>query len=206
MEVQLKSITHRQAAVLDFIRAYRREQGFPPTRRDITDEFGFKSPNAAEEHLRALDRKGFIELRRNTSRGIIVRDLEEGNLPIIGRVAAGSPIMAEEHIERESMVSGLMFEPHAHYLLRVQGESMIDAGIYDGDLVAVHRTYEARDNQIVVARLEEEVTVKRFRRDHENHEIHLIPENSEYQTIKVDEMSPDLRIEGITVGLIRMRI
>ena len=206
MEVKLKSITKRQAAVLDFIRAYRREFGYPPTRRNITDEFGFKSPNAAEEHLRALDRKGFIELRRNTSRGIIVRDLESDHLPIIGRVAAGSPIMVEEHVERESMVSGAMFDPHADYLLRVQGESMIDIGIFDGDLVAVHKTPEARDNQIVVARLEEEVTVKRFKRDHENKEIHLIPENKEYQTIKVDENSTDLRIEGVSVGLIRMHM
>lgn len=202
----MKSITKRQAEVLDFIRTYRHENGYPPTRRNITDKFGFRSPNAAEEHLRALDRKGFIQLQRNTSRGIIVKDFQKEYLPIIGRVAAGSPILAEEHVERESLVSGGMFDPHADYLLRVQGESMIEAGIFDGDLVAVHKTHEVRDNQIVVARLEAEVTVKRFKRDHENREIHLIPANKEYQTIKVNEASPDLQIEGVSVGLIRMRL
>ena len=202
----MKTITKRQAEVLDFIRTYRQDNGYPPTRRNITDEFGFRSPNAAEEHLRALDRKGFIQLQRNTSRGIIVKDFQKEYLPIIGRVAAGSPILAEEHIERESLVSGGMFDPHADYLLRVQGESMIEAGIFDGDLVAVHKTHEAHDNQIVVARLEEEVTVKRFKRDHENREIHLVPANKEYQTIKVNESSPALQIEGISVGLIRMRL
>ncbi len=202
----MKSITKRQAEVLDFIRTYRQDNGYPPTRRNITDEFGFRSPNAAEEHLRALDRKGFIQLQRNTSRGIILKDFQKEYLPIIGRVAAGSPILAEEHIERESLVSGGMFDPHADYLLRVQGESMIEAGIFDGDLVAVHKTHEAHDNQIVVARLEEEVTVKRFKRDHENREIHLVPANREYQTIKVNESSPALQIEGISVGLIRMRL
>ena len=202
----MKAITKRQAEVLDFIRTYRQDNGYPPTRRNITDKFGFRSPNAAEEHLRALDRKGFIQLQRNTSRGIIVKDFQKEYLPIIGRVAAGSPILAEEHVERESIVSGSMFDPHADYLLRVQGESMIEAGIFDGDLVAVHKTHEVRDNQIVVARLEEEVTVKRFKRDHENREIHLIPANKEYRTIKVNESSPDLQIEGISVGLIRMRL
>ncbi len=202
----MKSITKRQAEVLDFIRTYRQDNGYPPTRRNITDEFGFRSPNAAEEHLRALDRKGFIQLQRNTSRGIILKDFQKEYLPIIGRVAAGSPILAEEHVERESLVSGGMFDPHADYLLRVQGESMIEAGIFDGDLVAVHKTHEAHDNQIVVARLEEEVTVKRFKRDHENREIHLVPANKEYQTIKVNESSPALQIEGISVGLIRMRL
>lgn len=202
----MKSITERQAAVLDFIQEYRRQHGYPPTRRNITDEFGFKSPNAAEEHLRALNRKGFIELRRNTSRGIIVKEVANEYLPIVGRVAAGSPILSEEHIEKSSMVTGSMFDPKADYLLRVQGESMTDIGIFDGDLIAVHKTHEVRDNQIVVARLEEEVTVKRFKHDHANREIHLIPENSEYRTIKVDERSPDLRIEGVSVGLIRMRL
>ena len=202
----MKTITKRQAEVLDFIRSFGQENGFPPTRRNITDEFGFRSPNAAEEHLRALNRKGYIDLIGNTSRGIIVKDFQNKYLPIVGRVAAGSPILAEEHVERESLVSGGMFEPTADYLLRVQGESMIDAGIFDGDLVAVHRTPEAHDNQIVVARLEDEVTVKRFKWDHENHEIHLIPANDEYQTIKVDEESPDLQIEGISVGLIRMNL
>ena len=202
----MKAITKRQAEVLDFIQTYRQDNGYPPTRRNITDKFGFRSPNAAEEHLRALDRKGFIQLQRNTSRGIIVKDFQKEYLPIIGRVAAGSPILAEEHVERESLISGRMFDPQANYLLRVQGESMIEAGIFDGDLVAVHKTHEVRDNQIVVARLEEEVTVKRFKRDHENREIHLIPANKEYRTIKVNESSTDLQIEGISVGLIRMRL
>ncbi|MYD42819.1 MAG: transcriptional repressor LexA [Gammaproteobacteria bacterium] len=202
----MKSITRRQSDVFNFIKLYLEEHGYPPTRRNITDEFGFKSPNAAEEHLRALDKKGYIELRRNTSRGIIIKDTRSGHLPIVGRVAAGSPILAEEHIEKNSTVSGSIFDPAADYLLRVQGESMTGIGIYDGDLLAVHKTQLARDNQIVVARLDDEVTVKRFKHDHENREIHLIPENSEYRTIRVHERSPDLQIEGISVGLIRMRI
>ena len=203
----MRSITRRQGEVLDFLRTFVKDYGYPPTRRDITDEFGFKSPNAAEEHLRALDRKGFIDLKKNTSRGIILTHTVDGNqLPIIGRVAAGAPVMAEQNFERVSNVTGSMFNPYADYLLRVQGESMINAGIFDGDLIAVHRTAEALENQIVVARIEDEVTVKRYHHDLVNKEIHLIPENDEYSTIKVDENSGDFTLEGLCVGLLRMRI
>lgn len=202
----MKKITNRQQEILDFIVTFIDEHGYPPTRRNITDEFDFRSPNAAEEHLRALNRKGFIEIRRNTSRGIILRHQRQTYLPIVGRVAAGSPILAEEHIERDSVISGRMFSPDADFLLRVQGESMINAGIFDGDLLAVHRTQDVRNNQIVVARLENEVTVKRFNRDHATRKIQLIPENDQYNTIEVDENSPDFHIEGVSVGLIRERL
>ena len=202
----MKKITNRQSQVLDFIRSFHEQNGMPPTRRNITDEFDFKSPNAAEEHLRALKRKGFIDLLERTSRGIVLKHQNTGYLPIIGRVAAGLPIEAQEHVEKDSTVVGAMFSPNADYLLRVQGESMTGIGIYDSDLIAVHKTTDVQDNQIVVARLEDEVTVKRFKRDHVNKEVHLIPENPEYQTIRVDETSPDLTIEGLSVGLIRMRL
>lgn len=205
-EGTLKKITNRQQQILDFIVGFGEENGYPPTRRNITDEFGFRSPNAAEEHLRALSRKGYIDIRRNTSRGIILKNQPQAFLPIVGRVAAGSPILADQHIERDSVVTGHMFNPEADFLLRVQGESMINAGIFDGDLLAVHRTQEVRNNQIVVARLENEVTVKRFNRDHATRKIELIPENDHYNTIEVDEQSPDFFIEGISVGLIRERL
>ena len=199
----LKTITNRQSQVLDFIKEYQRDFGMPPTRRDITEEFEFKSPNAAEEHLRALQKKGYLELIGKTSRGIRVSAPDYTYLPIIGRVAAGSPILAEEHIEKESAVVGDMFSPTADYLLRVQGDSMTGVGIFDGDLLAVHKTQDVTDGQIVVARLDDEVTVKTFRHKRERHEIHLEPENLQYATIRVDETSPDLTIEGISVGLIR---
>ncbi len=208
----MKEITSRQSEVLNFIRAYHRSHGYPPTRRNITDEFGFRSPNAAEEHLRALDRKGYITLQRNTSRGIVINGFAGEHLPIIGRVAAGSPILAEENIESDSTILGDMFDPSADYLLRVQGESMINAGIFHGDLLAIHRTYEAHDNQIVVARLAAEITVKRFkldrttRFDRANRDILLVPENQEYQTIRVSESNREFQIEGVSVGLIRMRM
>ena len=203
----MKTITKRQAAILEFIRDFKKRIGFPPTRRDITDEFGFKSPNAAEEHLRALQRKGYLELLRNTSRGILLVEDDEANfLPVIGRVAAGEPVLSEQNIEEESKVSPSTFRPKADYLLRVQGDSMIDIGIHDGDLIAVQKTGEVYDNQIVVARLNDQVTVKRFYRNPSKQEIHLIPENEDFEKIVVDENSGDFEIEGLCVGLMRMRL
>ena len=199
----MKTITRRQQQILDFIEFYVTEQGMPPTRRNITDQFQFRSPNAADEHLRALARKGYINLIPRTSRGIELNFTSSAYLPIIGRVAAGSPILAEEHVENKSNINKTVFSPQADYLLRVQGESMINAGINDGDLLAVHKTIEVQNNQIVVARLDGEVTVKRFGRHPSNLTVLLQPENDDYPVIEVDEGTADLHIEGIGVGLIR---
>lgn len=200
----MKKITDRQDQVLTFIRAYTDKQGYPPTRRDITNEFGFRSPNAAEEHLRALARKGFIELIPNTSRGIILADPQQPNqLPVVGRVAAGSPVLAVEHIERQIDIPATLFEPKADYLLRVQGDSMIEAGIMHDDLLAVHRTKDVNEGQIAVVRVEDEVTVKEFRRTSAR-EIILIPANKDYKSMVVDLSEHDVEIEGISVGVLRL--
>ena len=192
----------RQAQVLDIIKQYIADTGYPPTRADIAQELGFKSPNAAEEHLKALARKGAIEMIPGTSRGI--RLPEESGLPIVGRVAAGSPILAEEHIEDRVDLPPGFFHPRADYLLTVQGDSMIDVGILDGDLLAVHNTSTARDGQIVVARIEDEVTVKRLKRAGQ-HTLKLLPENADYEPIVVDLRRTECAIEGISVGVIRQQ-
>ena len=159
------NLTPRQRQILELIRRQVDRTGFPPTRAEIADLLGFRSANAAEEHLRALARKGVIELRKGTSRGIrLLQSAPIGRLPVVGRVAAGSPILAQEHVEDHYAVDPVLFHPRADYLLRVQGMSMRDAGILDGDLLAVHATPQAENGQIVVVRLEDEVTVKRFRR------------------------------------------
>ncbi len=175
----------------------------PPTRADIARELGFRSVNAAEEHLRALQKKGVLELIPGASRGIQLKDSlrEQLGLPLIGRVAAGSPILAQEHIETHYQVDPDLFDPKPHYLLRVHGMSMKDVGILDGDLVAVHRTPEVRSRQIVVARLDDEVTVKRYRQD--GSMVWLLPENEEFEPIKVDLNSQAMVIEGVVVGVIR---
>lgn len=175
----------------------------PPTRAEIAQELGFRSTNAAEEHLRALQRKDVLELIPGASRGIQLREVirEQPGLPLVGRVAAGNPILAEEHIEDYLRVDPGMFHPEPHYLLRVEGMSMRDVGILDGDLVAVHRTPEIRSRQIVVARLDDEVTVKRYRQ--EGALVWLMPENPEYEPIKVDLNEHCLVIEGVVVGLLR---
>ena len=196
----MQSLTRRQAEVLDVIRSHITDTGYPPTRADIAAELGFRSANAAEEHLKALARKGAIEVIPGTSRGI---RLPGGNgLPIIGRVAAGSPLLAVEHIEDTCDVPPSLFSPQADFMLRVRGDSMIGAGILDGDLLAVHKTSEARDGQIVVARIEDEVTVKRLRRTRRD-QVLLLPENDDYDPIKVDLRRQELVIEGLSVGVIR---
>ena len=173
---------------------------YPPTRADIAAELGFRSANAAEEHLKALARKGAIEVIPGTSRGI---RLPRGNgLPIIGRVAAGSPLLAVEHIEDTCDVPPSLFSPRADFLLRVRGDSMTGVGILDGDLLAVHKTAEARDGQIVVARIEDEVTVKRLQRPRRD-QVLLLPENDDYEPIEVDLRRQELVIEGLSVGVIR---
>jgi repressor LexA len=185
------------------IQTFIAESGMPPTRAEIARELGFKSANAAEEHLRALQRKGVLELIPGASRGIQLKDSlrEQLGLPLVGRVAAGSPILAEEHIETHYRIDRALFNPKPHYLLRVEGMSMKNAGILHGDLVAVHRTPEVRSRQIVVARVDDEVTVKRYRQ--EGSLVWLMPENEEFAPIKVDLNCQTMVIEGVVVGVIR---
>jgi repressor LexA len=197
----MNALTPRQAQVLDIIKQHIVDTGYPPTRADIAQELGFRSPNAAEEHLKALARKGAIEMVPGTSRGI--RLPEDAGLPIVGRVAAGSPILAAEHIEARVDIAAGFFHPRADFLLRVRGDSMVDAGILDGDLIAVHKTPEAANGQIVVARVDEEVTVKRFQRGRNRSKISLLPENANYSPIDVDLRERDFAIEGLFVGLLR---
>jgi repressor LexA len=192
-------LTIRQAEILELIRIHIEDSGYPPTRAEICQHFGFKSPNAAEQHLRALARKGAIEIASGASRGI--RLTEEKGLPVIGRVAAGSPILAVENVDGRYQVDTRLFQPRADYLLRVQGMSMRDIGILDGDLLAVHRSPEARNGQIVVARLDDEVTVKRFQR--QGGKVRLLPENPEFDPIEIDLKRQELAIEGLGVGVIR---
>ena len=199
--------TERQTEVLKLIKDLTEVSGFPPTRAEIAERMGFRSVNAAEQHLRALERKGALEISAGSSRGIKVR--ERGGpktgrlleLPVIGRVAAGSPMLAEEHVTERYQVDPNLFTPRADYLLRVRGLSMRDAGILEGDLLAVHRTQEARSGQIVVARLSDEVTVKRWRR--RGHMVQLEAENPDFKPIEVDLRSESLVIEGVAVGVIR---
>ena len=195
----MKELTSQQHKILQFIRQAIEETGFPPTRAEIASALSFRSPNAAESHLRALQRKGVIEILQGAARGI--RVTEAPGIPLIGRVAAGSPILAEEHVERRYQFDSAFFKPRADYLLRVRGMSMRDVGILDGDLLAVHRTAEARSGQIVVARVHDEVTVKRLRR--RGAVIELLPENPEFEPILVDTRREPLAIEGIAVGVIR---
>ena len=196
-----RALTPRQAEILELIREYIADQGHPPTRADIARILGFRSPNAAEEHLRALEKKGAIELLPGASRGIRLPE-EEIGLPVVGRVAAGHPILAQENIEDRYGLDPDVFRPRADYLLRVQGQSMRDVGILDGDLLAVHRTPEASNGQIVVARIEDEVTVKRFRRK-SKYRVDLLPENSDFSPIEIDLRYQSLSIEGLGVGVLR---
>ena len=206
-----KPLTKRQKEILNFISEHIDSIGYPPTRNELSKHFGFRSPNAAESHLRALEHKGVIRIEAGRSRGITLTPLSgsslppPGNmrtpLPLVGRVAAGSPVLAQENIEDSYRVDPALFSPRPHYLLRVEGDSMRDAGILDGDLLAVHRTPEARNGQIVVARLDDEVTVKRFKRI--RHTVSLLPENVAFQPIQVDLRHQDLVIEGLGVGVIR---
>lgn len=196
----MSKLTPRQSEVLELIRGFIADTGFPPTQTEIANQLGFRSVNAAKDHLRALERKGVIELIPGSSRGIRLLDSDPG-LPVIGRVAAGSPILAEEHIERHCIFDPDTFSPRADYLLRVRGMSMCDIGIMDGDLLAVHKTHEARNGQIVVARLHDEVTVKRF--EQHRHQVRLIAENPEFAPIEIDLRRDELTIEGLAVGVIR---
>ncbi len=198
-------LTPRQSEILSFIKRCLEDNGYPPTRAEIAQELGFKSPNAAEEHLKALNKKGAIEMTPGASRGIRIPGFEpateESGLPIIGRVAAGAPILAQQHIEESCQINPTFFHPKADYLLRVHGMSMRDIGIFDGDLLAVHTTREARNGQVVVARIDDEVTVKRFKR--EGDKVWLLAENPEFAPIEIDLEQQELVIEGLSVGVIR---
>ncbi len=204
----MKELTKRQSEVLDVIKEQMATTGMPPTRVELAKILGFRSANAAEEHLKALARKGAIEILSGTSRGIRIlgeyktneKPLEEG-LPLIGKVAAGEPILAQENIENYYDVDPALFHPSADFLLRVQGESMKDIGIMDGDLLAVHKTQDIKNGQVVVARVEDDVTVKRFYR--EGRQVTLKAENSLFEPIKVNLEYQAFDIEGIAVGVIR---
>ncbi|EPE5850620.1 transcriptional repressor LexA [Vibrio vulnificus] len=202
----MKPLTPRQQQVFDLIKSKIEVTGMPPTRAEIARELGFRSANAAEEHLKALARKQVIEIVPGASRGIrILLEEEAANdepgLPLIGRVAAGEPILAQEHVEMHYQVDPSMFRPQADFLLRVHGESMKDIGIMDGDLLAVHKTQDVRNGQVVVARVEDDVTVKRLERKGSTVLLHA--ENEEFAPIEVDLTSQQLAIEGIAVGIIR---
>ena len=200
---ELRPLTKRQQQIYDLIKDKIKDTGMPPTRAEIANFFGFRSANAAEEHLKALAKKGYIEMLAGTSRGIrlVEEFLEKEGIPLIGRVAAGEPILAQEHIEEHYKVDGDLFHPAADYLLRVNGESMKDIGIFDGDLLAVHQTTDVQNGQVVVARVEDEVTVKRYKR--EGNIVYLHAENEEFSPIKVDLTNQEFNIEGIAVGIIR---
>lgn len=197
------NLTARQEQVLKLIKSYAEETGYPPTRAEIASILGFKSANAAEEHIKALARKGVIEIIPGASRGIRLQEVTQQGIPLVGSVAAGSPILAQEHIEDYCQIPNNFFTPNADYLLRVNGMSMKDIGIMDGDLLAVHKTQQAHNGQIVVARIGDEVTVKRYKRVGNNSVIELWPENPDFQVIKVDLRDADFAIEGLSVGVIR---
>ncbi|GHU27146.1 LexA repressor [Betaproteobacteria bacterium] len=195
----MEKLTSRQREILDFIRNSLEVFGAPPTRAEIAGAFGFASHNAAEEHLKALAKKGVIILEPGSARGI--RLVEQLGLPLIGSVAAGSPILAVENVQARYALDASLFKPRADFLLRVRGLSMINAGIFDGDLLAVHRSSEAQDGQIVVARMEDDVTVKRYRRHGEI--VELIAENPDFEPIIINTREQHVEIEGVAVGLIR---
>ena len=193
-------LTARQQQVMDVIKSSIEATGMPPTRADIARELGFKSANAAEEHLKALAKKGVVELVAGASRGI--RLTEQHGLPIVGRVAAGAPLLAQEHIEDYCDLSASFFAPPAHYLLQVCGDSMINAGIFDGDLLAVHSTTDVKEGQIAVVRIDDEVTVKRWKRVSATR-VDLTAENDDFAPIEIDLSAQSVFVEGISVGVIR---
>lgn len=203
----MELLTARQSEVLRLICEHTESSGFPPTRAEIAQSMGFRSVNAAEQHLRALEKKGVIDILAGASRGIRVR---QGHAPkpgrlmelsVVGRVAAGSPMLAQEHIQGRYQIDPALFSPRADYLLQVKGMSMRDAGIFEGDLLAVHRTSEAKTGQIVIARIADEVTVKRLRR--KGASVQLMPENPDFKPIDIDPRRDFFEIEGIAVGVIR---
>lgn len=198
----MNGLTARQQQVFDVIKSHMEETGCPPTRAELAKILGFRSANAAEEHIKALARKGAIEIIEGASRGIRLPEEARG-IPIVGRVAAGNPILAQEHIEDYAPIAQNFFHPPADYLLEVHGMSMKNIGILDGDLLAVKEAKTARNNDIVVARIEDEVTVKRYRREGNRAIVQLYPENEDFDVIEVDLRDNNFSIEGISVGVIR---
>ena len=200
----MRPLTKRQSEILELIRDKIHNTGMPPTRAEIAKELGFKSPNAAEEHLKALAKKGVIEILPGTSRGIrLLDEVEDLGLPLIGQVAAGEPILALENVESHYKIDPTLFHPSADYLLRVNGESMKDIGILDKDILAVHTAQRAENGQVVVARVDDNVTVKRFKQ--EGHMVYLAAENDAFDTINVDLNEQEFAIEGWAVGVIRAK-
>ncbi len=200
----MRPLTKRQAQILELIKVFIKDTGMPPTRAEIAQTLGFKSANAAEEHLKALAKKGVIKMKPGASRGIQLIEEEEPEqlgLPLIGRVAAGEPILAEQHVESHCQIDPLLFKPAADFLLRVNGMSMKDIGIMDGDLLAVHSTQVAENGQVVVARVDEDVTVKRLEKA--GRKVLLHAENDEFSPIEVDLEHESFNIEGLAVGVIR---
>ena len=212
---ELKPLTKRQQEIFDFILECMTENGAPPTRVEIAQHFGFRSANAAEDHLKALDKKGHIELRSGTSRGIIINESlrpqqtltenpelgESSGIAVVGDVAAGEPILATQHVHQYVNVDQSLFSDHADFMLKVRGDSMINIGIFERDLLAIKKTDSAQENQIVVARIDNDVTVKRYQRS--GARVSLIAENDDYEPIEVDLQTQSFVIEGVVVGLIR---
>lgn len=198
-------LTTRQQEILQLIKKHMDETGYPPTRAEIAEKLGFKSANAAEEHLKALAKKGAIEMIPGASRGIRLPEHQSG-IPVVGRVAAGNPILAQEHIEDYCEIPARFFHPRVDFFLQVRGMSMKNAGILDGDLLAVHKTDRVNNGDIIVARVDDEVTVKRLKRDRNKPVIELLPENEDFDPIIVDLREQAFEIEGLSVGVIRRGI
>lgn len=198
----MRDLTARQEEILNLIKSYLKTQGFPPTRADIAKTFGFKSHNAAEQHLRAIEKKGFISILPGASRGIVLNEKEDFGIPIIGLVAAGQPILAKENIEYKVEIPQSMFGQKADFLLKVKGDSMIDMGIHENDLIAVKKVQECKEGQVIVARIGEEVTVKTFNINGEG-EVVLEPANKNFKPIKIDPNEEEFSLEGVCIGVIK---
>ena len=202
MSLIMKTLTNRQKEILDLIKSYIVDYGFPPTRAEISKILGFKSANAAEQHLRAIEKKGYIQILSGASRGIVLSEDEERGIPVIGLVAAGGPILAQENIEKRVPVSQSLLTESVDYYLRVKGDSMIDVGIYEEDLIGVKKTADIKVGKVVVARINDEVTVKTLKK-FSSEEVILKAENENYSDIKVNPLIDELNFEGTCVGLLR---
>ena len=202
MSLIMKTLTNRQKEILDLIKSYILDYGFPPTRAEISKILGFKSANAAEQHLRAIEKKGYIQILSGASRGIVLSEDEERGIPVIGLVAAGGPILAQENIEKRVPVSQSLLTESVDYYLRVKGDSMVDVGIYEEDLIGVKKTTDFKVGTVVVARINDEVTVKTLKK-FSSEEVILKAENENYSDIKVNPLIDELNFEGTCVGLLR---
>tara|TARA_B100000959_G_scaffold115754_1_gene121916 strand:- start:1042 stop:1647 length:606 start_codon:yes stop_codon:yes gene_type:complete len=198
----MKNLTDRQKEILNLIKSFIGDYGFPPTRAEISKELGFKSANAAEQHLRAIEKKGFIKILSGASRGIVLSKEEEKGIPVIGLVAAGGPILAQENIEKRIPDSQSLLSENVDYYLRVKGDSMVDVGIFEEDLIGVKKTNDIKVGSVVVARINDEVTVKTLKK-FSSEEVILKAENENYSDIKVNPSVDELNFEGTCVGLLR---